>query len=133
MFGGLCALWMWKSEHYGLGLISDINVSRPDAGVNVEELKKQNDEELKKRELTKKVGKSAASTSALSSTSLHGEAALELSKISEEQILLLPMEPEEFVVSMHAQYGCGRSSVYQLPFLWMYLLNATASVLDIAL
>ena len=40
MFGGLFSLWMWKSEHYGLGLISDINVSRPDAGVNVEELKR---------------------------------------------------------------------------------------------
>ena len=39
----------------------------------------------------------------------------------------------EEVLSMHAQYGCGRSSAWQMPWLVMYILMATASVLDVAL
>ena len=34
---------------------------------------------------------------------------------------------------MHEEYGCGRSSTSQMPWLWMYLINATASVLDVAM
>merc|ERR1712032_530520 len=34
---------------------------------------------------------------------------------------------------MHAQYGCGRSNVWQLPWLFLYILNASASVIDISL
>ena len=32
-----------------------------------------------------------------------------------------------------AQYGCGRSSAWQLPWLVVYLSNASASVVDVAL
>jgi hypothetical protein len=32
MFGGLCALWLWKSEFYGLGLLSEMNVVRRNQG-----------------------------------------------------------------------------------------------------
>lgn len=28
--GSFCALWMWKNEYYGLGLISEINIERED-------------------------------------------------------------------------------------------------------
>jgi hypothetical protein len=38
-------------------------------------------------------------------------------------------EPAEAVLSMHEEYGCGRASGWQLPFLTMYLVNATASVI----
>jgi hypothetical protein len=38
-------------------------------------------------------------------------------------------EPSDFVLSVHAEYGCGRASPWQLPFLTMYLFNATGSVL----
>ena len=34
---------------------------------------------------------------------------------------------------MLAQYGCGRSSTSQLPWLLVYLANAAASVVDVAL
>merc|ERR1712046_414124 len=34
---------------------------------------------------------------------------------------------------MHAEYGCGKASLWQLPFLVMYLMNATASVLSCAI
>jgi len=72
--GGLISLWMWKSESYGLGLISEMNVPRLEEG-----------------------------------------------------------NEHEVVLSMHSQYGCGRSSAWQLPWLVMYIINATASVLDISL
>ena len=39
----------------------------------------------------------------------------------------------EKVLSMQAQYGCGKSSASQLPWLAMYILNASASSLDISL
>ena len=42
-------------------------------------------------------------------------------------------DEDKFVLSMQAQYGCGKSSASQMPWLAMYILNATASVLDIAL
>ena len=74
--GSSVMLWMWKSEHYGLGMIRDLNVERGE-----------------------------------------GEQS----------------ELEEFVLSMHAQYGCGRASRAQVPWLLIYVLNATASVLDVAL
>lgn len=38
-------------------------------------------------------------------------------------------EPSNFVLSVHQEYGCGRASPWQLPFLTMYLFNATGSVL----
>lgn len=71
MLMSLMALWMWKNEHYGLGLISEINVERTE-------------------------------------------------------------EPKE-ILSMHEEYGCGRSSATQMPWLWMYLINASASILDVGL
>lgn len=72
MFGALLALWMWKGEHYGLGLVSEINIVRK-------------------------------------------------------------KDPKDFVLTTQAQYGCGRSSVSQLPWLWLYIINSSASVLDVAL
>ena len=80
MFGGVIALSMWKNEHYGLGLIKDLNaVHRDDVAP--------------------------------------GEGP----------------EPEEFVLSMQSQYGCGRSSTSQLPWLLMYILNASVSVVNVGL
>jgi hypothetical protein len=38
-------------------------------------------------------------------------------------------EAPDFILSVHAEYGCGRASPWQLPFLTMYLFNATGSVL----
>ena len=78
MVGSFLALWMWKSEHYGLGLLTEINVTRD------------------------------------VSEGEHGSSSAE-------------------VLSMHAQYGCGRSNVWQLPWLFLYIVNASASVLDISL
>eukprot|EP00746_Dinoflagellata_sp_MGD_P089880 gnl/MRDRNA2_/MRDRNA2_35460_c0_seq1.p1 gnl/MRDRNA2_/MRDRNA2_35460_c0~~gnl/MRDRNA2_/MRDRNA2_35460_c0_seq1.p1 ORF type:complete len:403 (+),score=72.20 gnl/MRDRNA2_/MRDRNA2_35460_c0_seq1:70-1278(+) len=42
-------------------------------------------------------------------------------------------ELPEAMENMHAQYGCGRATGWQMPFLTMYLVNASASVLDIGL
>lgn len=36
---------------------------------------------------------------------------------------------DEFVLSMASEYGCGRASPYQIPFLTMYLFNAAGSML----
>lgn len=43
--------------------------------------------------------------------------------------------PEEYAVHQEqlAQYGCGKSSAAQIPWLLMYLVNASASVIDVAL
>jgi len=45
------------------------------------------------------------------------------------------VEPAEYAVHQEqlAQYGCGKSSAHQLPWLIVYLLNASASVVDVAL
>ena len=45
------------------------------------------------------------------------------------------VEPAEYAVHQEqlAQYGCGKSSAHQLPWLIVYLLNAPASVVDVAL
>lgn len=44
------------------------------------------------------------------------------------------VEPNsEAVLSMQEEYGCGRASAWQLPFLTMYLTSATASVLLVGL
>jgi len=83
-FGSFIALWLWKGENYGLGLISEINV--------------------------------------------HQE---------EDSIALKPDETQNFLLADYdnqlEQYGCGRASFYQLPWLWMYIINSTASVLDVSL
>eukprot|EP00933_Yihiella_yeosuensis_P019862 TRINITY_DN1601_c0_g5_i1.p1 TRINITY_DN1601_c0_g5~~TRINITY_DN1601_c0_g5_i1.p1 ORF type:complete len:407 (-),score=57.77 TRINITY_DN1601_c0_g5_i1:274-1494(-) len=42
-------------------------------------------------------------------------------------------EPQEFVLDMHAEYGCGRASAWQLPFLTMYLVSCCASVVNIGI
>ena len=42
-------------------------------------------------------------------------------------------EPDEQTLSMHAQYGCGRSSASQLPWLALYMINASTSVAGIGL
>jgi len=68
--GSFCALWMWKNEHYGLGLISEINIERED---------------------------------------------------NREQEL-----------DVLEEYGCGRSSIYQIPWLFMYILNSSASAMLVA-
>ena len=88
MAGSLVALWMWKGEHYGLGLVSELNISRDESAAAKRDGGGGGDDEP---------------------------------------------DPEQFVLSMQAQYGCGRSSAYQLPWLWLYLFNAAASVLDTAL
>ena len=56
-----------------------------------------------------------------------------LGLISELNVGARKYEPEKFVLSMQAQYGCGRSSVSQIPFLTMYLINATASAIQVGL
>merc|ERR1711979_170675 len=38
-------------------------------------------------------------------------------------------EPAEAVLSLHEEYGCGRASGWQLPFLTMSLINGAASVI----
>lgn len=40
-------------------------------------------------------------------------------------------EPSEDEQAMQRQYGCGKSDTGQLPWLLMYLVNATASVLNV--
>lgn len=81
MLGGFIALFMWKAEHYGLGLIKDLNAVHRD------------------------------------------DVAADASR----------PDPEEFVLSMQAQYGCGRSSTKQLPWLFMYIFNASVSVINVGL
>ena len=41
--------------------------------------------------------------------------------------------PDENVLDMNAQYGCGRASGGQIPWLMLYVLNATAAVVDVGL
>ena len=78
LVGALIGVWMWKCEHYGLGLIPELNLE----------------------EHTSESG-----------------------------------QPEEYERhnEVLSQYGCGRSSTSQLPWLLVYLLNASASVLEVAL
>jgi len=73
LIGGLCTMWLWKLEQYGLGFIPEMNVHV---------------------------------------------------RRGEEH-------PAQFklAMNMHAEYGCGRASPYQLPFLVMYIVNATGAVL----
>lgn len=44
-------------------------------------------------------------------------------------------EPAEYARHQEqlAQYGCGKSSARQIPWLMMYMVNASASVIDVAL
>lgn len=42
-------------------------------------------------------------------------------------------EPDTTVLDMQAEYGCGRASHWQLPFIVMYMLYASASVCDLGL
>ena len=77
LFGALIALWMWKCEQFGLGLMPELNEH------DIESLSVIYDRNKRVDDL--------------------------------------------------AQYGCGRSSMSQLPWLILYILNATASVIDTAL
>jgi hypothetical protein len=73
MFGGLCALWLWKSEFYGLGLLSEMNVLR------------------------------------------RHEGEIEVIQKSQEQ------------------YGCGKSNIWQLPWIFLYICNACAGVVSLGI
>ena len=42
-------------------------------------------------------------------------------------------DPADFVLDMQAQYGCGRASGAQIPWLCLYVLNATVAVVDVGL
>jgi len=42
-------------------------------------------------------------------------------------------DPEENVMDMHAEYGCGRADAWQLPWLVMYIINAASSVVQIGI
>jgi len=56
-----------------------------------------------------------------------------LAMIPQINLGLRMSEPDSHVISMHAQYGCGRSSASQLPWLFLYMINASASVADVGL
>lgn len=52
-----------------------------------------------------------------------------LSKLPEINLGPRIKEPVEAVISMHEQYGCGRSKASQLPFLALYVANSIAAVM----
>jgi hypothetical protein len=125
LVGALLALWMWKDEHYGLGLISEINVTRsaPDGAAGA-------------------AGAGAAGASRASA----GERELETSPTSPSSPSLRmsggggggggvfpgPQQLEAMLLRQR-EYGCGRSDIWQLPFLVLYVVNSCGAVVSLAI
>jgi len=111
--GGIFSLWMWKCEQYGLGALPELNI--------------------KKRSPRTVCVRAAEET--------FPGCDIEVGQISSpasicERVRHAVPDTEEIeskLLSMHSEYGCGKASAWQLPWLTLYIVNATASVLDISM
>lgn len=56
-----------------------------------------------------------------------------LGRLPELNNIMRTEKPPTAVVDFHAEYGCGKSAANQIPWLFLYQINASISVVDISL